>query len=1066
LAWEFAEVKIDPWGTTMPADNFMTTVPVFVAQNAKVEVLRLAQGKPLSAPIAGHKKDIVITNRIATDANGLTRVFIYGWQQLPNGNPIQNISAAHDMNYTEYSHGTRLVNQQMSVNGVVRNVRDVLRDPALFRLISHENGPMRITEYGGTETPTLELVLGTTANAPYTPLLTTPYILNIEDVVYLGIRITGTTTWLNRTDHTLTSSNESVATIAADGTVTAVGLGTTVIKAVRISDNVEGQITLTVVDEPTPPRHEFHYHGSLDATWLNAGNIKRTIHRDGKLYVLSGVPSGTAVSTEMPAINVYDAVTLEHIRTMNKTGISGGRHIISDIAFTEDGKLLACNLEIIITTGNNESAHNDNRFKVYIWDNDNAEPRMFYELWRNTLGGATHPSGLAEPHEVMLGNWGNGFLVRGMLGTTMAVSGTSDDAIIYTPTFSANLDGTLVAAGTFRMVAHQVKEGVLTHTSYKLFTAGTAENAGGTEFNTTNGNFGGVGFQMTMSPLGNDRIIITHNNAANLPVAVPAEYHWDWNEGRRGAFKHIASFAEVRGYNLFRTNGVSFFNHDGLNYMAAPIADTGRVNAGVVLFDITDGLNKAVKISEELAGTHSGTTAAPYMMAFGASENKGIALSVLAENQGLAKFATYQPLREVDNHKFHYHGSQDATWLNEDNIKRAILHENKLYVLTKAPNPKIFIANPATLEIIKEMDLTGVSLGLNGATLNDIAITDDGKLLACNLNLVDFTPTNPDNVFKVYIWDNDNAAPALFFEISTGGAGQAGNWTNGRLGDAIAVSGTSDDLIIYASAASNAAPNSVRIVAFTKRGSNPVTFTRRHFVAPDATNGSLTAWGNFHFTMSPLSSDRIIVTSSNINPLEIRFDWAAANASTTLTTTAFADARGETARIFAANYFEYDGLSYMAAAVADAGRVNASIVLYDITDGFDSALKVSEQLFGTLSGTTAAPYMKAFGVVEGEDIVLFAMAENQGFAKFATYQLSVGINNPTQRAEVRVYPNPVQDILHIEGDFEIKSIRLIDLTGRTIMNSSANQRSFDMSNVQAGNYILFVNDIPVKVIKR
>ena len=146
LAWEFAEVQMNP--QPIPPSPAMTTVPVFITHNQMIEKQRAAFGKPLSALIAGHKKDIVITNRIANDANGLTRVFIYGWHRL-DGRAIQPLSAAHDIYYTDYSHGVRLINQQMMINGEVRNVRDVLRDPVKYRLISDENGIMRITEYGG-----------------------------------------------------------------------------------------------------------------------------------------------------------------------------------------------------------------------------------------------------------------------------------------------------------------------------------------------------------------------------------------------------------------------------------------------------------------------------------------------------------------------------------------------------------------------------------------------------------------------------------------------------------------------------------------------------------------------------------------------------------------------------------------------------------------------------------------------------------------------------------------------------------------------------------------------------
>jgi uncharacterized repeat protein (TIGR02543 family) len=426
---------------------------------------------------------------------------------------------------------------------------------------------------------------------------------------------------------------------------------------------------------------------------------------------------------------------------------------------------------------------------------------------------------------------------------------------------------------------------------------------------------------------------------------------------------------------------------------------------------------------------------------------------------------------------FHHETTSDVSWLNEGNIKRAIHRNGKLYILTHAPNPEILIKDAETLELIRKMDLTGVSGGWQGLTIRDIAFTADDKLLACNVDILNFPGTtaavNPNAHFKVYIWDNDDAIPEVLFQFTDGGA-HAGNWNNGRIGDAMAVSGPSWDVNIYISAASSSVdintttPNPIRIVAFTKKEGAAVVATRRHFVTANATQNSILAWGeDFQFMISPRADDRFIVTSNSVVPFELRFDWAAAIASTTLVPTAFATECDYT--IFntnGANYFRYAGRAYMVAPAADAGRVNAGVVLFDITDGLNNAVKISDRLEAEF-GTDAAPYMKTFGVVANEHIYLSVMAENQGVATFATYDPNtVGINIPTQRLEVRVYPNPVQGTLYIDGDFEISSIRLIDLTGRTIMNNSTNQRSIDMSDVQAGNYILFVNDIPVKVIKK
>jgi len=80
-----------------------------------------------------------------------------------------------------------------------------------------------------------------------------------------------------------------------------------------------------------------------------------------------------------------------------------------------------------------------------------------------------------------------------------------------------------------------------------------------------------------------------------------------------------------------------------------------------------------------------------------------------------------------------------------------------------------------------------------------------------------------------------------------------------------------------------------------------------------------------------------------------------------------------------------------------------------------------------------------------------------------------GIITP-QVSQLQVYPNPVQDVVHITNGVAIESVRLIDLMGRTIMNAPVNagQTSVDinLSGVSAGNYIILVNNTPVKIEKK
>ena len=126
----------------MMPDSTMVTVPVFCRHNRMIEEARIAEGKPLSALIAGHKKDIVITNRLTEPG----RVFIYGWH-YPDGTHIQPLTGVHHAGYVDYSHGVRLVNREILVDGKLCDIKDVLQNANLYKLISDECGIMKVTEY-------------------------------------------------------------------------------------------------------------------------------------------------------------------------------------------------------------------------------------------------------------------------------------------------------------------------------------------------------------------------------------------------------------------------------------------------------------------------------------------------------------------------------------------------------------------------------------------------------------------------------------------------------------------------------------------------------------------------------------------------------------------------------------------------------------------------------------------------------------------------------------------------------------------------------------------------------
>lgn len=143
-----AEVQLAP--RPIPPSAAMTTVAVFQEHNDLVRTQRteLLASHPLGALVAGDKKDVVITAKLANLTN---RVAIYGWHRT-NGQPIQPLYVGHSAAWADYSHGIRLVQQSLRVNGAATTVTKVLADPVRAGLLSDE-GPIAMPRYPTNSPP-------------------------------------------------------------------------------------------------------------------------------------------------------------------------------------------------------------------------------------------------------------------------------------------------------------------------------------------------------------------------------------------------------------------------------------------------------------------------------------------------------------------------------------------------------------------------------------------------------------------------------------------------------------------------------------------------------------------------------------------------------------------------------------------------------------------------------------------------------------------------------------------------------------------------------------------------
>ena len=137
-----AEIVLKP--QPMAPTDEMIRVSYFARHNQEIQS-QLKERYPMNNRgqlLAGHKKDVVLTPRLAESSS---RVAIYGWHEAKD-RPIQPLYVGHSETWVDYSHGIRLVARKGFLNGVPCDLRDVLADEKLCELLSDE-GPLKTASY-------------------------------------------------------------------------------------------------------------------------------------------------------------------------------------------------------------------------------------------------------------------------------------------------------------------------------------------------------------------------------------------------------------------------------------------------------------------------------------------------------------------------------------------------------------------------------------------------------------------------------------------------------------------------------------------------------------------------------------------------------------------------------------------------------------------------------------------------------------------------------------------------------------------------------------------------------
>jgi hypothetical protein len=134
--WKAAEIKLNPQPKGPPYDSSMLSSQAFKDINDRIN--KQMAGKDITKLITGIKKDVIIDFNLLTSGKG--NVSIYGWFYT-TGMAIQGPAPnchSHNDHFLDYSHGIRLIAQDVIVNGRVKRFFDVLNDKNLCHLISEQ----------------------------------------------------------------------------------------------------------------------------------------------------------------------------------------------------------------------------------------------------------------------------------------------------------------------------------------------------------------------------------------------------------------------------------------------------------------------------------------------------------------------------------------------------------------------------------------------------------------------------------------------------------------------------------------------------------------------------------------------------------------------------------------------------------------------------------------------------------------------------------------------------------------------------------------------------------------
>ncbi|QBN17394.1 T9SS type A sorting domain-containing protein [Flavobacterium nackdongense] len=399
-------------------------------------------------------------------------------------------------------------------------------------------------------------------------------------------------------------------------------------------------------------------------------------------------------------------------------------------------------------------------------------------------------------------------------------------------------------------------------------------------------------------------------------------------------------------------------------------------------------------------------------------------------------------------------------WMATANNERGTAALNdKMYVVSRA-------TTPPTIRVINGVDGTDAAANVSNYTgviggnvpLNDVEVSANGAILACNLMVNGYvSPANDNSTFKIYKWDSETAVPTLYTSYNGSSLTE-----QVRLGDTFSVTGDiSSNAVIFAAGRTVAPTTGFRVIRWIVTG-GAVETTPTVITIPALTASTTIV------SVTPLgltATSRFIVKASG-NLMTVH------NADGSVVP---GESIPEAVLPKSANdirYFEVGLKKYVAAYLY--GGTNELAKLIDVTTGFASASTVAvTPALGTVSNgnTSGGIGLKVVpDLVDGiaNTITVYTLAGNNGISGTTLVKdgVTVVLGNKdfsaaNARKATKIFPNPARNEFYIAIDTDIDKdaqAYIYDIQGRQVKSAKIqdNVQTINIQDLNAGEYVVKV----------